>query len=224
MNTNTIAGFVGGSKRNQIQPLTLTAVTETALPLTTDTGTTTAIIAVPLQNAVLGSSSGLGPNGNSSILVPPGGSINSIPDGINAPYFNSSSFDFSRPFNVRLIGTAASLAGSSNGPTFKVYQGTTAAVLGGTAFATQAIVSASGSNIRFYLNIACYWDSVSQVLAGVLSGNYTVAGTTTAIANTALTSVTGLTAPSALSFVPSITWGNAVGGTLTVSELSMEQV
>lgn len=223
-NTNTIVGFIGGTKRGQIQPLTLTAVTETAFPLTTDTGTTAAVIAIPLQTAVLGSSNGLGPNSNPAILVPPGGSLQSIPDGINAPYFNSSSFDVSRPFNVRIIGTAASLVGTTNGPTLKLYQGTAGSVLGGTAFATQAIASATTANIRFYLNVACYWDSVSQVLAGVLSGNYTVAGTTTVIANTALTSVTALTSPAALSFVPSVTWGNAVGGTLTVAELSIEQI
>lgn len=224
MNANTISGFIGGTKRGQIPSQTLATVTETAIPINTDAGTTAVVIAVPLQTAVLGSSTSLGPNGNGAILVPPGGAGYAVPDAINAPYFNSASFDLSRPFNVRLIGIAASAVGSANGPTFKLYQGTSASVLGGTAFASQAIASATATNIRFYLNVACYWDSTSQVLAGVLSGNYTVAGVTTAIANTALTSVTTLATPAALSFVPSVTWGNAVGGTLTLAEISIEQV
>jgi len=221
MNVNTITGFINGTKRGQLPSLVLASVTETAVPVNTDTGTTPAILSIPLQTAVLGSSTGLGPNGNSAILVPSGGSSMSIPDGINAPYFNSSSFDLSRPFNIRLIGTATSVTGTSNGPTFKLYQG---GVVTGTAFASQAIVAATTAAIRFYINVACYWDATSQNLSGVISGNYSVAGTTSLITIAALTSIGSLTSPSALSFVPSVTWGAAAGGTLNVSEFSIEQV
>ena len=225
MNVNTIAGYINGTKRNQIQTLTLASTVETALPLTTDTGTTSAILAVPQQTAILGSSNGLGPNGNAAILVPPYGVGNNIPDGVNAPYFNSSSFDLGRPFTIKLIGTGSAAANAGNTLTIKIYQGTSATLGSNTLFATpmSAIATASAANLRFYLSLTCFWDSTTQILTAQQSGSYLYNGTNTLISATAVTALTGVTTSSALSFVPSVTWGNAVGGVISVSEFSLEQ-
>jgi hypothetical protein len=225
VNVNTIAGYINGTKRNQIQTLTLASTVETALPLTTDTGTTSAILAVPQQTAILGSSNGLGPNGNAAILVPPYGVGNNIPDGVNAPYFNSSSFDLGRPFTIKLIGTGSAAANAGNTLTIKIYQGTSATLGSNTLFATpmSAIATASAANLRFYLSLTCFWDSTTQILTAQQSGSYLYNGTNTLISATAVTALTGVTTSSALSFVPSVTWGNAVGGVISVSEFSLEQ-
>lgn len=225
MNLNTIAGYVGGTKRNQIPSLVLAAVTETALPLNTDTGTTAALLAVPTQTAILGSTNGLGVNGNASILVPPGGATNSIPDGANAPYFNSSSFDSGRPFILKLYGTGAAVTGGGNSLIVKIYQGTSATLGSDTIFVTgPTIAAATTGNIRFTISVQCKWDSTSNTLSGVVSGDYMYAGTNTLITTATATVITGLTSPASLSFLPSITWGNAAGGTINVSEWSIEQV
>lgn len=225
-NVNTILCYNNGTKRGQIPTQTLAAITETAISVTTDTGTTPAFLAVPLQNAILGSTNGIGVNGNAAILVPPFGTGNNIPDGVQAPYFNSSSFDAGRPFTLRFIALGTAAANAGNTLTVKIYQGTSATLGSDTLFSTpiSAVATATAANLRLFIQIQCYWDSTSQLLTGSLSGNYTYNGTTTLITSAALAPITALTSPSALSFLPSITWGNAVGGTISVSEWSMEQV
>lgn len=226
MNINTITGFIGGTKRNQIPSQALAAVTETAISLNTDTGTTSALLALPLQNAILGSTNGLGVNGNPAILVPPFGPGNNIPDGVNSPYFNSSSFDSGRPFTLRLFGTGSAAANAGNTLTVKIYQGTSATIGSDTAFVTaiSALATASAANLRFDISVRCQWDSTSNTLTGVLSGSTLYNGTAALLTTATATVLTSLTAPSVLSFLPSITWGNAVGGTINVSEWSIDQI
>lgn len=226
MNINTLNGYIGGTKRNQIPTLTLAAVTETALPLNTDTGTTSALLALPLQNAILGSSNGLGPNGNPAILVPPFGPGNNIPDGVNAPYFNSSSFDSARPFTLKLYGVATVVTNAANSLQFKIYQGTNTAIGSDTSFMSlTAFAAVTTGNLQFDINVRCQWDSTSQSLAGIVSGSwfYSVGSAKTIIASAATSVITTLATPSTLSFLPSVTFGNAAGGTVSVSEWSVEQ-
>jgi hypothetical protein len=225
-NINTIAAFVGGTKRNQIPSLVLAAVTETALPLNTDTGTTAALLAVPLQTAILGSTNGTGVNGNAAILVPPFGPGNNIPDGVNAPYFNSSSFDSGRPFTLRLIGTGSAAANAGNTLSIKIYQGTSATLGSDTPFVTaipNTFTTVTAATLRFDIAVRCQWDSTSNTLTGVLSGSTLYNGTAALIATATAAVITTLATPSVLSFLPSITWGNAVGGTINIGEWSLEQ-
>lgn len=226
MNSNTILGYINGTKRGQIPAFTLTSVTETLLPAATDTGTAPAFIAVPQQNAILGATNGLGPNGNAAILVQPFGVVNNTPDGNNAPYYNSGSFDLGRPFVLKLIGTAVSVAGASNALTVKIYNGTSATLGSNTIFTTPitALAAVTAVNLRFYVSVTCFWDSVSQTLTGNISGQTVDAGTSALIAAATTSTITGLTSPAALSFVPSITWGAANGGTVNISEWSLEQI
>lgn len=226
MNSNTILGYINGTKRGQIPAFTLTSVTETLLPAATDTGTAPAFLAVPQQNAILGATNGLGPNGNASILVQPFGVVNNTPDGNNAPYYNSGSFDLGRPFVLKLIGTAVSVAGASNALTVKIYNGTSATLGSNTIFTTPitALAAVTAVNLRFYVSVTCFWDAVSQTLTGNISGQTVDAGTSALIAAATTSTITGLTSPAALSFVPSITWGAANGGTVNISEWSLEQI
>jgi hypothetical protein len=224
MNFNTITGYVNGTKRNQIPTLTLAATTETAIPVTTDSGTTSAILAVPTQTAIVGSSNPLGVNANAALL---GGSLGEFaqPLGTNRPYFNSDSFDLARPFSIRLVGIGSAAANAGNTLTVKIYQGTSATLGSDTLFATpiSAVATASAANLRFDITVRCYWDSTSNTLAGVFSGNYTYNSTTTAIANTAVTTLSSISSVASLSFLASVTWGNAVGGVIKVSEFSISQ-
>lgn len=225
MNANTIFGFVNGTKRNQIPTLTLAAVTETAIPVTTDSGTTAALLAVPTQTAVVGSSNPLGVNANAALLA---GALGAQfqQAGTNRPYFNSDSFNASRPFSLRLIGTGTAAANAGNTLTVKIYQGTSATLGSDTLFSTplSAVATASAASLRFDITIRCYWDSTSNTLNGQVSGNYTYNNVSALVTTAMVTTLTSVSAVSALSFVPSITWGNAVGGTISVSEWSIEQL
>lgn len=216
-NVNTITALTNGTKRNQIPSFTI-STTETAFSLTTDTGTTPLTIAVPLQNAILGSSNGIGVNGNASVLVPPGGYINSIPDGVNAPYYNSSSFDLGRPFNIRLIGTCANGAGGIT--TMYIYCGASSVVgTTGNRIATAAIPISTTGN--FYLNVQVRWDATTAAVSGYYSGQVANA---TPIAVAALTNAVAAAAPANLTFVASAVGAAGATGSIQLAEFSLEQL
>lgn len=217
MNANTIAGYIGGTKRNQVAALTLASTTETVFSLVTDSGTAPAVLSIPTQTAVLGSSNPLGVNGNAAILQPVGGLIQNIP---NAPDFNSASFD-GRPFIVKLYGVVTAAAGTGNTVIPALYLGTSATV-GNNSVIIKPAASAdlSGTSANFSLAVTLRWDSTSQKL----NGSYTVqvgnAAPTTAVIGTANT----VAAYTGLNFVPTFTFGNAAGGTVNITEYSLEQV
>jgi len=219
MNANTIVGYINGTKRNQIAALTLTALTESAILVNTDTGTTAAVLAIPLQTAVLGSAQSLGPNGNQANLAQFGGTLVSTGDaGTEAPYFNSSSFDLGRPFRVRVSGTYATSAGAAN-PVI-LYLGTSGAIVGtlGNRLSTLSLTAASTGNFIFDTYIR--WDSVTAAVSGYYTGQ---SGNAAPAALTFLTNAVAATTPAALSFVLSVNAGAASVGTVTVSEFSISQ-
>lgn len=171
-NVNTIAGFFNGTGRNQIPVLSGVGVTETIISTNTDTGTAPAVLSIPLQTAILGSSNGLGPNGNQSILVPPFGVGNNVPDGVNAPYFNSGSFN-GRPFLLRCAGTFTSGV-ATNDLQIGLYLGTSATIGSDTAIST-AITTGTGGAFgavsgHFLLETELLWDATSGKVDGTISG------------------------------------------------------
>jgi len=216
-NVNTINVIGNGTKRNQIPSYTI-STTETAFAVTTDTGTNPLTIAVPLQNAILGSSNGNGPNGNAAILVPPFGPGNNIPDGVNAPYFNSSSFDLGRPFNVRLIGTCANGAGGIT--TVYIYCGASTVVgTAGNRIASIAIPISTTGN--FYLTAQVRWDATTAAVSGYYSGQV---ANGTPVGATALTNAVAAAAPANLTFVASAVGAAGATGTIQLAEFSLEQI
>ena len=226
MNSNTVAGFIGGTARNQIPSLVLASTTETAVPLTTDTGTNSAILAVPSASAIVGSSFPLGVATNQSLSSNFGGQpLNSTLAGNQSPYVSAVQFDGNRPFYVNLSATGTVVANGANTLTVKLYQGTSGTLGSDTAVATpmSAIATASAANVRFFIQFQFFWDSTSAILSGFYSGYYLYNGTATTISSTAITPLTAITTPAALSFVYSIKWGNGVGGTIQVQEFSILQ-
>jgi hypothetical protein len=221
MNSNTIAGYIGGTKRNQIPTLTLASTTETVFSVNTDTGVAPAVLSIPSQSAILGSSNGLGPNGNPAILVSPGGALQAVPDGINAPYFNSSSFDLGRQFILRLVGQVTAATGTGNTIIPAFYLGSSATI-GSNSVIIKPAASAdlSGTSTNFILEAKLRWDSV----AGKLNGSYTVqVGDAAPVASTLVTQ-TSAAAVANLQFVPSFTFGNAAGGSVQIAEFALDQV
>lgn len=222
-NSDTIVALFGGTGRNQVLPLTLAAVTETVLKQGVDAGTTTtpAVLTVPgsaATNGLVGSGSPVDFNQNSSISSQSYGRKYAI--GSEAPYFSNATFDKGRPFRIRLFGTVAFNAGAGNSLAINIYQGTSTTV--GSDFKIAAITAggAPSTTAQFYADVLVQWDSVSQTLSGLFSGQVG----NTATAGTALSTQPTVTTAAGLSFVASVVFGNAGGGVVSVSEFSITQV
>jgi hypothetical protein len=223
VNSNTVTGYYAGTGRNRLLSQTLASTAETAIQVGGDVTNQSALLLLPTttQN---GSSTPQDQNANPAIIGSGLGRQYGRPNG--APGFSTTSFDLGRPFNLKFIGIGSAAANAGNTLTVKIYQGTSGTIGSDTLFATpiSALATATAANLRFYINIQCFWDSTSDVLAGVVSGNYTYNGTTSLITTAALTSLTGITASTSLGFLPSITWGNAAGGVIAATEFSIEQL
>lgn len=233
MNANTILAFRFGTGRNQLASQSLATTTATAAVLNTDTALTpaTAVLAVPLQSAIIGGFNPLSPNANSSILGPAYGRLFGAPLGSQTPYFNSDAFD-GVPFRVRasVIGNAGAnggqtalvqlCLGSSATIGSNVVIGSTGAALataaGGAWAATivseiiWTIGSGSNGNIasRHSATITFLPTPSIQVVSDVIQTNATAAALTEA----------------GLAFTVFAKYGNAAASTVQFTEFALELV
>lgn len=218
MNSNTIAGLQGGTKRNNLLAITAIGTAQTIFTMGTDSGSTTtaAFLQIPTQTAIQGTISPFGPNVNQALLD--AGFSAPTNNALPQPPFNSSSFD-GRPFRVRVSGGA--VAGSaSNTITVAILQNTTAVLAGGNTVASMAAGGAGlgAANYNFNLDAYCIWDSTSQKLQCTPGGM--VAGT---VVTTTATTATGVTLPGTF-FVAAITFAAGAANTVTPVEFSIEMV
>ena|SRR5581483_335155 len=208
----------------QVASQTLAATTETAIALSNGAA---AIIAVPQQTDIRGASTPLDPNANPSFSMDVFGAAGDGRMLAGRPYFTSGTFDNGRPLRIRWVGRGAAAANAGNTLTMRMYQGTSSAVIGTAAniiAATSAIATASAANLNFIMEVTVVWDSTLQILNGEFWYSVYYNATQSYGSRAALSHNTSVTTPAGLSFLPSVQWGNAVGGTIVTSELSMERV
>jgi len=223
MNSTVVVGYFGGTKTGQILPQTLATATETEVKIGTDTNATTiAVLSIPTQSLIQGSTTPLDISTNSAALD--GGFNRYSYPGTPIPAFPNTAFDSSRPFLVRVCGTYTPLTGSSSvswAP--KIYLGTSKA---GTALVSPAAVAntnAAGATYGFLAEAVLFWDSTSQAVRGRYDLN---ANGTTPVESgwvTLTNNGASVTTNASLQFCFSVTWGAANGGTTTVSEFSISQ-
>lgn len=228
MNANTILAYSGGTGRNQIAKLNLASTVETAFSLNTDNGAgAPAFLSLPLQSAILGSSTPIDPTANPAITVG-GGRQFGPPNGSGAPYINSGSFDGAHPFRVRLVGTGNAGANAGQTVVINVYEGTSTTLASNAKIATTgaALATAAGGPFNFLVNIECIWDSVTQVLGGTFQAliNYTNKAGSQLNATGLLTNFAAPTSVAGISFIPSVQFGNAAASSVSVTEFALEQV
>lgn len=219
-NFNTVSALVGGTSRGQINPLVLASTTETAFSVTTDTGTAVAVLSLPAGNTgntLVGSGSPIEYNLNSAITGQSYGRKGAV--GTAPPYFSTTSFDSGRPFIIHVTGYATLNAGAGNTVALNVYQGTSATLASDTKIAALTAGGAPSTTVNFNFEINSSWDSVSQVLGGYYIGQV---GNSLTAAH-ALSNAASVTTASSLTFVVSGVFGNSGGGTITISEFSVEQ-
>src|SRR5882762_562579 len=218
MNANTIIGYTEGTGRNQIPALAVPNATEIAALVNTDTGSTTAILAIPYGSGNIGASSSLDPNANGSITGSDFGRQYGRPNGVNAPYYSTMSFDGS-PFKVTISGTATIPVTASQTFAVNLRLGTTIA---GTLLAGPTAVSfATGGTFSFLLEAILIWDSTSHAVSGLFDS--VVAGTGVGQA-TLTNNGSAVLTPAGLTFVATAKLGVAGTATVNFTEFSIAQV
>lgn len=224
MNANTIVSYQGGTGRNQILPQTLASVTETLFQVQTDSGTpTTAILTIP-SGEITGASAPLDPNANAAITGNDYGRQYGRPNGTAAPWYSTTSFDFGRPFKVRIVGSGTAVANAGNSIIINLYAGTTATAGNLIATTGAALATATAASLAFFVEAELNWSSALGSLSGSQTANINYNGTQQYTVPKAAAHVVSIASVSGLQFVASAVWGNAVGGTIAVTEFSIEQV
>jgi len=232
MNVNTIAAFYGSgtgnqaaATRNTIPSQVLAATTETEFQVYTDTSGTTniAVLQVPQQTDIRGSGNPQSPSGNAALLGSPFASINTN-HGPSRPYYASQQFDYGRPFLVRLCGVATPASNAANTLTLKIYSGTSKS---GTNIVTTGALTGTESSTQagaFIVETQLTWDSVGQILNGQFWYSVSAGATPSYHVWAANSATATVTAVASLKFCATAAWGNAAGGTIAVSEFSINQM
>ena len=223
-NSNVIAAYYGGTGRNQILSQTLAATTETEFKIGNDAASTSviAVLSMPTQSQILGAQTPFDQSANAAILNGGFGRINQWND--SQPPYNSGVFDNSKPFLLRIAGTATPASNGGNSLAVKLYLGTTKS---GTNLATTGAVpqATTTTPAGFIVEAQLKWDSLSTTVRGQFW--FDMAGTsgTQYVTWAGLTSSAGTAAAVAnLQFCASAQWGNAAGGVVAVSEFSLTQL
>lgn len=227
MNSNTIAAYSGGTKRNQIPAQVVSTTTETVFLTTTDTGTAPAVLSIPGQTAIVGASNPLDPNANPAITGA-GGRQYGPPFGSDRPFFNSTSFDSGKPFKVRVQGTFTSGV-AANDLQIALYRGSSATVGSDNLISAAVNTGTSGDfgavTGKFLAEYILTWDSTSGKLDGIVNfGLIVPTGVAGTVITTAVTTEVSAAAVANLQFVASAKWNAAnAGNTVNVAEFSIEQ-
>ena len=228
-NVNSVAGTAqNGTYRNQF-PLTQTVATtvETQLVLNTDAGTAAYFLVAPSGGVVLGSQSGLDVNSNSAVIDRSAREYG-VPSGESNDQFSSSSWD-GRPFKVRVVGTGTAGHNAAQTLLFNLYAGTNTAlgsdkIIGTTGAAYACAQGASNVSFNWLIEANLIWDVTSGVLSGWYTGN--IAGGTTSqfVTPTVVPNVVSSVTAAGLSFLATVTLGNAASSTITVKEFVIDKI
>jgi hypothetical protein len=222
-NFNTFASFAGGTGRNQIASQTLASTTETEFKVNTDSGTPViAVLTVPQGTAIVGSATPINPSVNAASPFETG--RYATPKNVARPAHSSTAFDNGRGFGFIVKGVVTPASNAANTLTLNLYCGTSKS---GTNICTTGALTGTESSTQagsFVIETQLFWDSTSQILNGqfwyLVNAGATKSYHVWQQNSNPATSI----ALSGLNFVASATWGNAAGGTIAVSEMSLYEL
>lgn len=236
MNTNTVGGIaLQGTVRNTWPLQTVAATAETILKINTDGTAVNYFLTPTLPTTIVGAQTPFSTSANASITAR-GGQTYGLPSGWSNNGWNTNVLLPGRVFKVRLVGTGNAGANGAQSLIINLYQGTSATVGSDNKIGTTgaALAAVAGGPFNFYVEATCLWDSTSQILSGAYTANIafgstsqftaysTAVATTPAVPSTAFVFTSVATAN--LSFLGTITLGNAASSTVQVSEFSLEAV
>jgi hypothetical protein len=243
-NANTVSGVTqSGTGRNQFPVQTIAATAETILKIGTDSGTNVnyfltvpgaiaAATSTTSLSGALGAATGLDVNANQAITEISAREYG-LPSGEVTDQFSSSSWD-GRPFKVRICGIGTAGHNAAQTLVFNLYQGISATLgsdnLVGTTLvaATPFPIAQSSSNVsyNFLIEFTGLWDATSKILSGSYLSNIGSASTygSQFVTSTVTPTVVSSLASSGLSFLATITMGNAASSTVQVREFVLDKV
>lgn len=236
MNTNTVGGIaLQGTVRNTWPSQTVAATTETIFKVNTDGTSANYFLTPTTPSTIVGAQTSFSTAANAAITGR-GGTQYGNPSGWSNSGWNTNVLLPGRVFRVRVVGTGNAGANAAQSVIINLYQGTSATIGSDNKIGTTgaALATVAGGAFNFYVEATCLWDNTSQILSGAYTANIafgstsqftaysTAAATTPAVPSTAFV-VTGVTAAN-LSFLGTLTLGNAASSTVQLSEFALEQV
>ena len=236
MNTNTVGGIsLQGTVRNTWPVQTVATTAETILQINTDGTAANYFLTPTLPTTIVGAQTPFSTVANASITSR-GGSQYGLPSGWSNQGWNTNVLIPGRVFKVRLVGTGNAGANAAQSVIINLYQGTSATLGSDNLIGTTgaALATVAGGAFNYYVEATCLWDNTSQILSGAYTANIafgstsqftaysTAVATTPAVASTKFV-FTGITAAN-LSFLGTLTLGNAASSTVQLSEFALEQV
>lgn len=225
-NANTVGGFtLQGTTRNTWPNQAIAATTETILQINTDGTATNFFLTPTLPTTIVGAQTPFSNAANASITGR-SGMQGGLPNGWSNNGWNTNVLLPGREFVVRLVGTGNAGANAAQSVIINLYQGTSSTLASDKKIATTgaALATVAGGAYNFLVEAYLLWDNTSQILSGSYTSNIAF-GTTSQFTTTTVVSnvVSGVTT-AGLSFLGTVTMGNAAASTIQVSEFVIEQV
>lgn len=225
-NPSTVAGFGGvGTGRNLFPSQAIAATTETVLTIGTDAGTTQCFVTVPSATAILGAQSPMDRQANQAITSRSGREYG-LPSGESNQGYNTNNLLNGRNFRVRLAGTGNAGANAAQSVIIALYQGTSTTLASDKQLATTgaALATVAGGAFSFYIDATLMWDNSTQLLIGGYSSSIAFGTAQQFTVQKAILNVPTAVTAAGLSFLASITMGNAAASTVQLTEFNIDRV
>jgi hypothetical protein len=225
MNTNTVGGFtLQGTTRNTWPNQAVAATAETILQINTDGTASNFFLTPPLPTTVAGAQTPFATAANAAITAR-GGSQYGLPSGWSNNGWNTNVLLPGRAFTVRLVGTGNAGANAAQSVIINLYQGTSSTVGSDKKIGTtgSALATVAGGAFNFMIEAFLLWDNTSQILSGSYTSNIAFGSASQFTTQTVVPNVVTAVTTAGLSFLGTITLGNAAASTVQVSEFVLEQ-
>lgn len=225
-NSNTVAGVtVQGSARNQWPVQTVAATAETIFTVGTDSGTTAYFLTPNLISTIVGSQTPLSAASNPAVIGRSGREYG-LPSGNSNEGFTTAVLDPGRLFYVRLVGVGNAGANAAQSLIVNLYQGTSTTLGSDKKIGTtgSAYAAVAGGPFNFFVEATLLWDSASGILSGAYESNIAFGTGSQYTTRTVVPNVVASVTDAKLSFLGTLTLGNAASSTVQLSEFVIEQV
>jgi hypothetical protein len=131
-----------------------------------------------------------------------------------------------RLFYVRVSGVGNAGANGAQSVIINLYQGTSATLASDKKIGTtgSALATVAGGAYNFFIEATLLWDSTSQILSGSYEANIAFGSVSQYTTRTVVPNVVTSVTAAKLSFLATVTMGNAAASTAQLTEFVIERV
>lgn len=225
-NSNSIAGIARqGSARNQFASQAIASTTETIFTVNTDSGTTQFFLTPPSPTGVYGAKVNIDSAANAAITAR-SGNVYGLPSGESNQGYTTDQLATGKPFRVRLSGTGNAGANAAQSVIVALYQGTSTTVGSDVQLATTgaALATVAGGAFSFFIDATLLWDSGTGLIVGGFSSTIAFGSAQQFTVTKAILNVPTAVTAAGLSFLGTITMGNAAASSVQLSEFAIDRI